>query len=46
MPMPWRLVRGRKLQEGRVALLRGPVVYCIGAAQNAELLKKYKSRAT
>jgi uncharacterized protein len=42
MPMPWRLVRGRKLQEGHVALLRGPVVYCIGTAQNAELLKKYK----
>jgi uncharacterized protein len=42
MPMPWRLVRGRKLQEGRVALLRGPVVYCIGTAQNAELLSKCK----
>ncbi len=42
MPMPWRFVRGRKLQEGHVALLRGPVVYCFGAAQNAELLKKYK----
>jgi DUF1680 family protein len=42
LPMPWRLVRGRKLQEGRVALMRGPVVYCIGAAANAELLKKYK----
>ena len=42
MPMPWRLVRGRKLQEGRAALMRGPVVYCIGAGQNAELLKKYK----
>ncbi len=41
MPMPWRLVRGCKLQEGRVALMRGPVVYCIGAAGNAELLKKY-----
>jgi DUF1680 family protein len=41
MPMPWRLVRGRKSQEGRVALMRGPVVYCIGTAQNAELIKKY-----
>ena len=39
MPMPWRLIRGRKLQEGRVALMRGPIVYCIGTAQNAELLK-------
>ena len=41
MPMPWRLVRGYKLQEGRVALMRGPVVYCIGTACNAELLKKH-----
>jgi uncharacterized protein len=42
MPMPWRLVRGCKLQEGRVALMRGPVVYCIGAGNNAEVLKKHK----
>jgi uncharacterized protein len=42
MPMTWRLVRGRKLQEGHVALLRGPMVYCIGVAQNGELLKKHK----
>ena len=41
LPMPWRLIRGRKVQEGKVALMRGPVVYCIGTAQNAELLKKY-----
>ncbi|MBN2580644.1 MAG: glycoside hydrolase family 127 protein [Pirellulales bacterium] len=41
MPMPWRWVRGHRLQEGRVALMRGPVVYCIGTAANAELLKKY-----
>ncbi|MBN2128982.1 MAG: glycoside hydrolase family 127 protein [Sedimentisphaerales bacterium] len=41
MPMPWRLIRGRKSQEGRAALMRGPVVYCIGAANNAELLAKY-----
>jgi DUF1680 family protein len=41
MPMPWRLIRGRKVQEGKVALMRGPVVYCIGSAQNAELVKKY-----
>lgn len=39
MDMPWRLVRGRKSQEGRAALMRGPVLYCIGAADNAELLK-------
>jgi uncharacterized protein len=41
MPMPWRLVRGHAAQEWRVALMRGPVVYCIGTAENAELVKKY-----
>ena len=39
LPMPWRLIRGRKVQEGKVALMRGPIVYCIGTAQNAKLLK-------
>jgi len=39
-PMSWRLVRGRKTQEGRAALMRGPVLYCIGSANNADLLKK------
>ena len=42
MAMPWRLVRGRKSQEGRAALMRGPVVYCIGAANNTELVNKYQ----
>ena len=42
MPMPWRLVRGHKLQEGRVALMRGPQVFCIGTAGNGDLLKKFK----
>lgn len=28
MPMPWRWVKGRMLQAGRVALMRGPVVFC------------------
>ncbi len=41
MPMPWRWVRGRKLQKGRAALMRGPVVYCIGTQHNAEVLKMY-----
>ncbi|MBN2218316.1 MAG: glycoside hydrolase family 127 protein [Pirellulales bacterium] len=41
MPMTWRWVRGHGMQEGRAALMRGPVVYCIGAAANAELLKKH-----
>ncbi len=41
LPMSWRLVKGRQMQEGKVALLRGPVVYCLGTAQNAALLAKY-----
>ena len=40
MPMDWRFLRGRAVQDGRVVLLRGPVVYCIGKDQNAELLAK------
>lgn len=43
LPMPWRLVRGYSLQEGRVALMRGPIVYCLGTAANAELAKKVKN---
>ncbi len=38
MPMGWRFLRGRAVQEGRVALLRGPVVFCVGLGQNAALL--------
>lgn len=41
MPMPWRLVKGHQMQEGKVALMRGPVVYCLGTAQNGEVLKKH-----
>ncbi|HUT95311.1 MAG TPA: beta-L-arabinofuranosidase domain-containing protein [Thermoguttaceae bacterium] len=40
MPMAWRFLRGRAIQYGRVVLLRGPIVYCIGKDQNAELLVK------
>jgi len=37
MPMPWRLVLGRKRQSGRAAVMRGPVVFCLNPAQNKEL---------
>lgn len=40
MPLAWRFVQGRMTQAGRVAVLRGPVVYCLGQAQNAELVEK------
>ena len=29
MPMPWRLIRGRKSQSGRVAVARGPMLFCL-----------------
>ncbi|MCL5098865.1 MAG: glycoside hydrolase family 127 protein [Candidatus Omnitrophica bacterium] len=38
MPMEWRFLRGRAVQDGHVALLRGPVVFSVGKAQNAALL--------
>jgi len=40
MPMTWRFLRGREAQEGRVVLLRGPIVYGLGKDQNPDLLAK------
>jgi uncharacterized protein len=37
MPMTWRLVRGRKAQSGRVAIMRGPVVFCLDRAGRKDL---------
>lgn len=37
MPMPWRLVLGRKRQSGRAAVMRGPLVYCLDPAQNQQI---------
>ena len=34
MPMAWRLVFGRKRQAGRVAVMRGPLVFCLNPSQN------------
>lgn len=39
MPMTWRFVRGRMLQDGRVALLRGPVLFTFSDTLNADVLK-------
>lgn len=36
-PMPWRLVRGRVNQAGRVAIMRGPLVYCLDPARHPKL---------
>ena len=40
MPMNWRFVRGRMIQDGRVALLRGPVLFTFSAELNAAVLEK------
>ena len=37
LPMRWRLVRGRKRQAGRVAVMRGPLVFCLNPAPYPEL---------
>ena len=40
MPMKWRFIRGRMIQDGRVALLRGPVLFTFSDELNAGVLKK------
>jgi hypothetical protein len=37
MPMDWRLVQGRKAQSGRVAVMRGPLVFCLSRARAKDL---------
>ena len=37
MPMEWRLVLGRQRQAGRVALMRGPLLFCLDPGQNESL---------
>jgi hypothetical protein len=37
--MSWRLVKGRQRQAGRVAVMRGPQVFCLNPAQNPALAK-------
>ncbi len=39
LPLTWRLVKGRQRQAGRVAVMRGPQLFCLNPAQNPELAK-------
>ncbi|MBN1343720.1 MAG: glycoside hydrolase family 127 protein [Phycisphaerae bacterium] len=39
MDMPLRLVKGRVNQAGRVAIMRGPVVFCLSPARNPQAAK-------
>lgn len=35
LPLPWRWIKGRQAQAGRVALMRGPLLFCLNP-QRAE----------
>jgi hypothetical protein len=37
MPMEWRFIRGRRSQEGRAAIMRGPVIFTFNPERNGEL---------
>jgi uncharacterized protein len=37
LEMPWRFQAGVQSQEGRVAIMRGPQVYCLNPARNAAI---------
>ena len=37
LPMPWRLVRGFRKQEGKVAVMRGPMVFALAPSCTPEL---------
>ena len=37
MPMPLRFVRGRQSQLGRVAVMRGPVLFCLNRERNKDV---------
>lgn len=39
LPMEFRLVKGRQRQAGRVAVMRGPVLFCLNPAQNPAIEK-------
>ncbi|MDA2925861.1 glycoside hydrolase family 127 protein [Acidobacteria bacterium AH-259-G07] len=43
MPMPWRFIKGRGLQAGRAALMRGPLVYCLNP-QRSPGLERFELR--
>ncbi|MDD4101760.1 MAG: glycoside hydrolase family 127 protein [Kiritimatiellae bacterium] len=40
LPMRWRLVKGRQRQAGRVAVMRGPLVFCLNPEHNTDLAQR------
>lgn len=45
LPMPWRFVRGRKVQMGRAAVMRGPSLYTLNPERNPHLSSHPKFEA-
>ena len=39
LPMDWRLVKGTQRQSGRVAVMRGPLLFCLNPEQNSTLAR-------
>jgi len=37
IPMDWRFIRGRQRQAGRIAIMRGPILYCLNPELNKGL---------
>ncbi len=37
MPMTWRLIKGRKVQAGRVAVMRGPIIFGLNRTYNKKV---------
>ncbi len=44
MPLDWRFIKGRKRQYRKAALMRGPVVYCLGSERNRGLFHEKTKR--
>ncbi len=40
MPMAWRLVKGRQRQAGRVAIMRGPLIFSLNPSSYPELARQ------
>jgi hypothetical protein len=40
MAMPWRLIRGFNKQQGRGAIMRGPMVFSLNPLRNSALMDK------
>jgi uncharacterized protein len=40
LPMEWRVIRGRRSQAGRAAILRGPVIFTMNPDRNPEFSKR------